>query len=86
MQKKILLLCSLIAIVFSMAVTVATSSNNSLKESLIPTEALAQGESGIMLVCKCSRITKQNCATNNWGANCAGGVNIRCWDYNLNCN
>ena len=57
MQKKILLLCSLIAIVFSMAVTVATSSNNSLKESLIPTEALAQGESGIMLVCKCSRIT-----------------------------
>ena len=86
MRKKILLLCSLSAIVISLAITVVTSSNNSFKECLVPTEVLAQGESGIMLICKCSKTTKQNCATNNWGTECAGGMNVRCWDYNLNCN
>lgn len=86
MRKQILLLCSLSAIVISLAITVVTSSNKSLKECLIPTEVLAQGESGIMLVCRCSKTTNQNCATNNWGDPCAGGENVRCWDYNLNCN
>lgn len=85
MRKKILLLCSLCAIVCSLAITVVTSSDNSLKESFIPIEALAQDEDD-KLVCKCSLTTNQNCATNNWGTKCATGVNVHCWSYNLNCN
>jgi hypothetical protein len=50
-------------------------------------EALAQDENGgTNVVCKCSRMQTQNCAVNNWGAQCASGNNVHCWEYNLNCN
>lgn len=48
-------------------------------------EVLTNGES-TNVVCRCSKVTTQNCAVNNWGAVCASGNNTRCWDYNLNCN
>lgn len=37
-------------------------------------EALADGESGAYLICRCSRWSTQNCAVNNGGAMCASGI------------
>ena len=48
-------------------------------------EAMARGESGGQIVCRCSKITDQSCAVNNKGSVCASGNNIHCEDWNLNC-
>lgn len=88
MKKKILLFGTLCAFAASVVITVLTSTSNFLDDAqlLTPAQALAQDESGVMLICRCSMLTTQNCATNNWGAQCAGGQNVMCWNYNLNCN
>ena len=50
-------------------------------ESLAPTE-----ESDVYkLTCYCSLLHSQNCATDNWGSECASGKNVKCWTYNRNC-
>lgn len=50
-------------------------------------EALARGESEEYLKCYCALLTDSNCAVNNNGSSvCAGGNNVKCWEYNRNCN
>ena len=55
---------------------------------LADVEALANGEEGgANLTCYCALMSDQNCAVNNNGSSvCAGGENIKCWEYNRNCN
>lgn len=51
-------------------------------------EALASGEDeGDHLTCYCALMSDNNCAVNNNGSSkCASGNNVRCWEYDRNCN
>lgn len=51
-------------------------------------EALTQeGGSGETLNCYCALMSDQSCAVNNNGSSkCATGPNVKCWEYNNNCN
>lgn len=52
-------------------------------------EALAEQESGSTenLNCYCVLLSDQSCAVNNNGSSkCATGPNVKCWEYNNNCN
>ncbi|MDE6450988.1 MAG: hypothetical protein K2L23_01615 [Odoribacter sp.] len=51
-------------------------------------EALTEGEvGGDILYCYCALTSDANCAVNNNGfSKCASGVNVKCWEYNNNCN
>lgn len=52
-------------------------------------EALAeQGESGAdILYCYCALMSDSNCAVNNHGSSkCTSGANVKCCEYNNNCN
>ena len=52
-------------------------------------EALTAGETGggDILYCYCALMSDASCAVNNNGSStCASGVNVKCWEYNNNCN
>lgn len=86
MKKYFILAFS--AILFAGVVSLSVFANEQKRfDDLFDTnvEVLTNGE-GTNVVCKCSRISKQNCASNNWGTVCASGYNPMCWNYNLNCN
>lgn len=69
-----------------------TSQNNVNKQELLlnEIEALTNNDNGAAaayITCYCALMSDSNCAVNNNGSNvCAGGPNIKCWDYNRNCN
>lgn len=51
-------------------------------------EALANGgESTGYIRCYCALMSDNNCAVNNNGSSvCASGDNVKCWEYDGNCN
>ena len=52
-------------------------------------ESLAGTERALVpnLTCYCALMSDQSCAVNNNGSSvCAGGENVKCWEYNRNCN
>ena len=79
------IICSIILMVL---ITQGQNNESSLN-NLTEAEALAPSEgSGSdvdKLQCFCSLWRSQNCATDNWGSECASGKNISCWYYNRNC-
>lgn len=92
MKKKIMAF-SLLAI--AIAVNVFTLNGNNVIQSLesITIEALAnlEGDDSGMgapyLKCYCALMSDNSCAVNNNGSSvCAGGYNVKCWDYDRNCN
>jgi hypothetical protein len=94
-MKKIILggiAAVVIAVLAAVNVKLNSQSENLLSDlALANVEALASGETsgggGAYLTCYCSLMSDQNCAVNNNGSSvCAGGENIRCWEYNRNCN
>ena len=40
---------------------------------------------GVHITCKCTIIGSKVCAANGNGKTCAGGDNMKCWEYNQNC-
>ena len=52
-----------------------------------PDKDMDGGEEGEYITCYCALMSSSSCAVNNNGRNkCAGGVNVKCWEYNRNCN
>lgn len=81
----IIVLLALIATI-SVNYTLRDITQDSHLQLLSQIEALASDtESGGNIVCRCSKITDQSCATNNKGSQCASGDNIHCEEWNLNC-
>ncbi len=89
-NKKRIALITMIVISLTCMYSVFTNTVNRVDGSLFlsDVEALTAGESGgDILYCYCALMSDSNCAVNNNGASkCASGVNVRCWEFNNNCN
>lgn len=89
MKKTIIKIGLAAAMITGAAIGINYSINTNSQDAHIALvtqlEALARGESGVQITCRCSWWTDQSCAVNNNGAVCAGGDNIHCNEYNLNC-
>lgn len=87
--KKIGLFATFVA---TMACTIGSFANykSSSSYALLNSdiEALSNpesGQGGTSLTCHCSLINDESCAVDNWGRTCATGVNVKCWEYDNNC-
>ncbi len=88
-MKRITLIIVMVASLICMFYTFAkTNSDVNAALFLSDVEALTAHESGgDILYCYCALMSDANCATNNNGSSkCASGVNVKCWEYNNNCN
>lgn len=56
-------------------------------EALANLEGDDPGMGAPYLKCYCALMSDNSCAVNNNGSSvCAGGYNVKCWDYDRNCN
>lgn len=92
-MKKKILAYSLLAVAITINVFTTTSRNIIQSLDSIVVEALANSEiddpgmGGAYLKCYCALMSDNSCAVNNNGSSvCAGGYNVKCWDYDRNCN
>lgn len=89
-KKKVTLLTMMTISLICMFYTFTTTTNH-IDRSLVlsSVEALTadEGGGGDILYCYCALMSDSNCAVNNNGSSkCASGVNVKCWEYNNNCN
>lgn len=89
MKKTIIKIGLAAAMITGAAIGINYSINTNSQDAHIALvtqlEALAEGEGGYELICRCSRITDQSCAVNNKSSVCATGHNIHCSNWNSNC-
>lgn len=92
MKKNKFFICiAVLSVMFAISVNICSDSKNKAITDIIlnSLEALADDESssGEHITCYCALASDANCAVNNNGSSkCAGGTNIKCWEYNRNCN
>jgi hypothetical protein len=89
MKKYFLCGIALLAIAATTVFNVNLNSQNKNLSvgALANIEALASEEDGTSLSCYCALMSDSSCAVNNNGSSlCASGVNVKCWEYNRNCN
>ena len=79
-----LFICAIVA-----NLSVDKNENSILEFCLTTIESLAGTERAVVptLTCYCALMSDQSCAVNNNGSSvCAGGENVKCWEYDRNCN
>jgi hypothetical protein len=91
-RKMISLAVVITAVMMVSGFNISRSMNNSTPVSdmtLENVEALAQNEDPgqVILKCYCALMSDASCAVNNNRSSvCASGVNVKCREYNNNCN
>ena len=90
MKKDVFILAAAVLFCIASATTVLAIKEFKDAVGTDSIEALAAGKDdetfGPNITCHCSRLKTGNCAVNNWGSVCAGGINIHCDEWNTNCN
>lgn len=86
-KKEISTYVALTLLSFAGMFGIAQNSGEEPAEILAEVESLSSSENDDIdkLTCHCSLIRSNNCATDNWGSECASGKNVHCWNYKRNC-
>ncbi|SHE31908.1 hypothetical protein SAMN05444349_101143 [Bacteroides faecichinchillae] len=88
-KNKVLMLLTVLCALVSISINVWKGSKNDDFRDVVlnQLDALANDETGDHITCYCALASDNNCAANNNGSSkCAGGTNIKCWEYDRNCN